>query len=104
MSDFTFRDLLIEGGQMGGIYWDDRTSIGTVVVEHAIIRGTQQAAVMLELTAASSHHMKLKDVLIDHVATNYTGNTSLPGSTAPIVLGDPGNQLLAGCCCRRVHL
>lgn len=97
MSDFTFRDLLIDGGQMGGIYWDDRLSIGTVVIERATIRGTMQAAVMLELTAAASHHVSLKDVLIEGVATNFTGNasTSLPGSRAPLVLGDPEYGVIA---------
>ena len=97
MSDFTFRDLLIEGGQMGGIYWDDRLSIGTVVVERAVIRGTLQAALMLELTAAGSHHVSLKDVLIEDVAMNYTGNasTSLPGSRAAVVIGDPEYGVIA---------
>jgi hypothetical protein len=84
MSDFTFVDLLIDGGQMGGIYWDDRLSSGTVVVERAVIRGTLRAAVMLELTAAGSHHVSLRDVVIEDVARNYTGDasTSLPGSLA----------------------
>jgi hypothetical protein len=97
MSDFTFTDLLIDGGQMGGIYWDDRLSIGTVVIERAVIRNTLQAAIMLELTAAGSHHVSLKDVVIEDVARNYTGNasTSLPSSRAPVVVGDPEYGVIA---------
>jgi GH18 family chitinase len=103
MTSFVFRNILIDGGGRGGFWWDDVFTSGTVLLEHAVIRNLPYAGLMLELTEVDRHHLTLRDVLLENVATNYshqaahpsnlTNYTLLPtwraATSSPIVLGDP---------------
>jgi hypothetical protein len=94
-----FKDLLIDGGRRGGILYNTinrmpapgAQAAGVLLVEGGVLRNTLQAAVMLELTDAAKHHTTLRDVIIEGVASNYSGEAtrSLAGSRSPILLGDP---------------
>ena len=102
MTSFVVKNLLIDGGRGGGLYYDSVVGSGTLVVEGAVIRNTMLAGIMLELTSASTHHTTLRDVVLEGVAANFSGKiapdpakhwyggwTSTSASASPIVVGDP---------------
>ena len=71
MLTLRIRDLLIDGGGRGGLWWDDSLASGFVSIDTATIRNLPKAAIMMELTASNLHHIDLRNVAIEAVATDY---------------------------------